>query len=348
MIVIVVLLWSVLAALSIVQSALIGGSGDGGPGWPAMIALRLTDWYSCLLFVPGLVWLTHRFPIRRGRWRRSATILFVSSAVFVVAKYAIMLPVIRALSRQGVTTFGHLLASNALIELIIFWAVIAVALAYDFHRQLDQERQAAELLHGRLAAAQLDALDAQLQPHFLFNTLNAIGTLLHRDPDAADQMIARLAELLRLTLERGSSHEIPLETELDILGRYLGIMQVRFSDRLTVQVDVDPGCRDILVPRLLLQPLVENALEHGIARRAGPGVVRITAARRGDQLELSIEDDGPGLALAAHADGGIGLTNTRARLLQLYGAVGRLTLDGSMAGTIATVSLPWRTAGAPQ
>jgi len=202
-------------------------------------------------------------------------------------------------------------------------------------------------LSAELADARLEALAAQLHPHFLFNTLQGISTLLHRDPDAADAMLQRLSELLRRTLRRDGAHEIPLRQEIELLELYVGVVQTRFADRLRVTIHVPPDLEDALVPHFLLQPLVENALQHGIARRAGAGHVEVRADRVGDALTLRVTDDGPGLHGGARSfpREGIGLANTRRRLAQLYGAEQRLDLDaGPDGGLSVTARIPWHVA----
>jgi len=336
--------WTVLALLSVVQGALTVPPNAATFPWVRITLSRLADWYTCLLFIPPFIWLSRRFPVTERGWGRSIAALFAASGVFVVLKYLIFLPLNRLITGQTNITFARLLAGNALIELIIFWAVIAVIQAFEFNRRLREQEHSAQALQARLTEAQLDALSAQLQPHFLFNTLSAVTTLMHRDVAAADRMVNRLGELLRATLVRNGIHEIPLAEELALLDRYLDIMRVRFSDRLTVVVDVPDELRTALVPQLLLQPLVENALEHGIARRVGPGTVTIAARRSASELQLKITDDGPGLAPAPSTEG-VGLANTRARLAQLYGPGQHLRLmpatDGG--GLCVTVVIPWHT-----
>ncbi|MFW6085154.1 MAG: sensor histidine kinase, partial [Gemmatimonadota bacterium] len=194
----------------------------------------------------------------------------------------------------------------------------------------------------------LSALEMQLHPHFLFNTLHAISTLMHRDVEAADRMLARLSDLLRLTLENAGTQEVLLKEELDFLEQYLEIERTRFGDRLMVDVEVDPATLDARIPNLILQPLVENAVRHGVAPRADPGWIGIRAARHDGELRVTIEDDGPGLP-EADADGltpagaGVGLANCRARLEQLYGDRGRLDLRSSPAGgLLVSLRIPYR------
>jgi two-component system LytT family sensor kinase len=184
----------------------------------------------------------------------------------------------------------------------------------------------------------------QLQPHFLFNTLNAISALIHEDADAADRMLARLGDLLRMTLEGGEQAEVPLSQELELLKRYLAIEEVRFADRLVVRLDFAPAALQARVPSLVLQPLVENAIRHGIARRSEPGRLDVSGVVDGSsQLRLTVHNDGP--PLQRPLGEGIGLRNTRARLEQLYGSEQRLAIENDPAGGVRTVlQLPFRVA----
>jgi sensor histidine kinase YesM len=208
-----------------------------------------------------------------------------------------------------------------------------------YRRSEERERQALEL-EARLADAKLEALHMQLHPHFLFNTLNAISTLVHKDPNAADEMIGNLSELLRATLDTGEQ-EIPLRQELAFLDRYLEIQQVRFGERLRIEKEVDAAALEGYVPTLILQPLVENAIRHGIEPEPAPGTVAIRAESKGDRLLLSVANNGATARLPAKPEGGIGLANTKARLQQLYGANARLSLNsGSEGGFKVEIEIP--------
>jgi sensor histidine kinase YesM len=179
----------------------------------------------------------------------------------------------------------------------------------------------------------------QINPHFLFNTLHAISAMVERDPAGVRKMIARLSELLRHTTDARASDEVPLRDELDLLRRYVEIMQIRFQDRLTVEQRIDPASLECYVPNLILQPLVENALEHG-ASRAREGRIEIASERRDDVVVLTVRDNGPGVG-SETPRAGVGLANTRARLAQLYGAAGTLRLTSDGGGTTAEVTLPF-------
>jgi two-component system, LytTR family, sensor kinase len=223
-------------------------------------------------------------------------------------------------------------------------SLLLVAYGVSYARRHRAREIAASRLETELAGARLSALKAQLHPHFLFNAFNSVSALLGRDPAAAREMLARLESLLRVTLERADAQEVALAEELRVVEMYAGIEGVRFSDRLRVEIDAAPALRGALVPHLLLQPLVENAVKHGIAARPGPGRIAVSARAEGGRLVLSVADDGPG----APADGasrgeGIGLANTRARLAQLHGPGAALSVESAEGrGTRVTVTLPLR------
>lgn len=339
-------IWTLLALLVALQSALFLGSIGQPVEWKPLIVGRLADWYTCAVFTPVYFWLVRRFPIDRQHWIRHAPIQLGATCVFVVLKYAMYVPLLRVLLpgyRQP--GFSGLLAHNFILENIAFWCLLGVVHAIVFYeRYKERESQTAEL-QARLTAAQLEALAGQLHPHFLFNTLQGVSTLMHRDAQAADRMLAQLSELLRRTLQRGVRQEVELREELEMLGHYVGIMQVRFGDRLTFRTEVEPGSESALVPHFVLQPLVENALHHGIARRAGAGLVIVRAERAGDRLRLLVRDDGPGLDGPGGSPPaqGIGLSNTRRRMQQLYGEQQQVVLEQLPGGGVQVrLELPFR------
>jgi two-component sensor histidine kinase len=213
-------------------------------------------------------------------------------------------------------------------------------LATSFSRATEEREQ----LEARLARAQLQSLRLQLHPHFLFNTLNTINALIGTDRHAAERVVSGLSELLRMSLSSASEQEISLAKELELLAHYIEIQQIRFQDRLTVSFRIDPDARYALVPNLMLQPLVENAIRHGIAPRAAPGHVVVTAARQGGRLELSVVDDGVGESPRVEHRDGVGLGNTRARLLSLYGSDHRFEAGSASTGGFAVrIEIPFRT-----
>lgn len=227
-------------------------------------------------------------------------------------------------------------------QFLVYIAILAAGYAREFFLRDQARRREAIALSAQLAEARLDALRMQIHPHFLFNTLHAISALVERDPAGVRRMIARLSELLRHTLERRGSDEVPLREELDFLGRYIEIMKIRYQGRMEVEQRIDDETLDARVPNLILQPVVENALEHGAGRVASGGRVEIASARREDRLVLTVRDNGPGLR--GQESTGVGLANTRARLAQLYGDRASLTLaPRAEGGVVVTIELPFRT-----
>ncbi len=225
--------------------------------------------------------------------------------------------------------------------LMTYWLFVGGLMALDVFRRYKERELLASQLQARLAEAQLLALKMQLHPHFLFNTLHAISALMHSDVKAADKMLARLSDLLRLTLDQAGEQEVSLRQELAILEGYLEIERLRFQHRLKVEIDVPEELLDAQVPTFILQPLVENALKHGIAPRASGGTVAIRARHAGGVLCMEVQDDGPGPdASKATAGHGIGTRNTRSRLEHLYGERQRFELSKAEPGTVARVTLP--------
>jgi len=235
---------------------------------------------------------------------------------------------------------------RANFDAAVYLIVVVAAHALAFYRRAQEREKHATTLAAGLSRAKLEALRLQLQPHFLFNTLNAISTLVHRDPDAADELIGDLSDLLRLSLHT-IDHEVPLRQELELLDRYLAIEQARLGDRLKVEKHIDPGVAQALVPTFLLQPIAENAIRHGIEPRAAAGTLRIRAERAGAALVLTVADDGVGLAAkqtAASERRGIGLSNTEQRLATLHGAAASLTIASPESGGVTVrISLPFST-----
>jgi len=243
--------------------------------------------------------------------------------------------------------YGMAFSSHFHPYVLIYWALVGVCQAIDFYRKYRERALRASQLEARLAQAQLQLLKMQLHPHFLFNTLNAISALIHQDAEVADRMLARLGDLLRLTLQKEGVQEVSLREELEFLDAYLEIEQVRFGPRLTVARQIDPDVLEARVPYLILQPLVENAIRHGILCNGLRGRIEDRARRREDALRLEVSDNGPGLR---EGNGplreGIGLANTRARLRQLYGDAHGFALGrAALGGLLVAIDLPFRPNG---
>jgi len=307
----------------------------------SFVANRFLEQWTCAVFVVPLFWLVERYPITPSalRWK-NVTALLAAVAAFILLKYAIMTPLFRVWTGHWGTSYWLSVLDNAVPVTFDFLAIIGVAHALRYHRDVGERERVAAELRTQLVQARLDALRGQLHPHFLFNSLNAAATLVHEDADAADRMLTQLAELLRMSVDR-SEPEIALADEMSMANRYLDIMRHRFSDRLTVDCTVEPNVSNALVPTFFIQPLIENALEHGIARRRGPGRVAIHARRDNGALEVVVADDGPGVSSSPPP--GIGLSNTRARLQQLYGDESAFRLEDTPGGGArAVVRIPFR------
>ena len=288
---------------------------------------------------------------RRDRWVGILTIALVTIASAVVLgligrelrETFTPFPVGRG-GRRGGPPEGVRLWFGFFNALILALGVVAVGVARAYSLRLRSRREQAIQLTSQLAEARLDALRRQLDPHFLFNTLNAIASLVERDPRGVRRMIARLGDLLRHSFEGGKEPEVTLRRELALLDLYVDIVKVRFQDRLTVCIRIDDAVLDALVPTFILQPLVENAVKHGVERRTEGGCVTVEGAREGDALVLRVINDAPAEAAVAPATPrvGVGIRNTRARLEQLYGTRQRFTLDTSAKlGVVAEVRLPF-------
>lgn len=305
-------------------------------------------WQVWLLLAPFVLATSRRFPLDRGpRLPKIAVHLgaaLVCSVVDLLVYTALRAAALSASGREE--PFGglvrlHFLQGGAAFDLLLYAAIAAAGHAADAYRRSRLRELHATRLETRLVEAQLQVLKMQLHPHFLFNTLHSISALMHRDVEAADRMIAVLSDLLRQSLRSTEQHVVPLQQELDFLGRYLEIETTRFSDRLRVVYDVDPSTLGAMVPNLILQPLVENSIRHGIALRSAPGCIEIRSRREGERLHLEVQDDGPGVPGSAPSREGIGLSNTRVRLAQLYGAAHELAVrNAARGGLLVSIAIP--------
>lgn len=297
------------------------------------LLVTMPFWLYWPLVTPLIVWLARREPIEHGRIARGLMVHLLASVVICALHVLIYLKAYHLWfpwpEREPVPSFGVLAASYLRnrwqFELLTYWAILGGVLAVRYYREGRERALRAGALEAQLAQAQLQALRMQLNPHFLFNTLQAISVLVVEQPRSAQRMLTLLGDLLRAVLEGGGRQEIPLREELDFLRRYLEIEQVRFPDRLDVRYEVEPGLDDALVPSFVLQPLVENSIRYAIAPRAERGTLVIGARVTEGVLRLSVRDDGPGFP--ALFEEGVGLSTTRARLEKLYGG-DRLDIRG--------------------
>jgi len=317
--------------------------------WGQAVSWSLGDWYVWALLSLPIIELARRFRFDGVKWGRSLAIHLVASASFSLLYMVARALVGQVQSRLGGLTvsfseaFSPLLVKTFHFNLLIYWVIVSVSHAFDYYRQVQERELRAVELEKRLAQAKLQALQMQLNPHFLFNTLHAISSLMHKDVEAADRMITRLSDLLRYALEGTSEQEVPLKQELAFLERYLEIEKTRFGDRLTVRMEIAPDALGAFVPNLVLQPLVENAIRHGIEPRARPGRIELRAGCENGKLKLEVRDNGVGLSANRGWKEGIGLSNTRARLQHLYGEGHRFEFDNAPdGGLIVRLELPLR------
>jgi two-component system LytT family sensor kinase len=340
--------WTSLAALTVLNR-LYDPRSEGlrvitrtGP-----LVLPFVEAWLWAALTPLIFWISSRSSAAMPRAARIALLVVAGLiiAVFVDISLDFARDLVLAPRRRGggsFSPFRGFTRFGPLNQLLIYLAVLAAGLAREYF--LREQRRAREAVHleALLAHARLDALRMQLNPHFLFNTLNAVSALVERDPSGVRKMIARLSELLRHTLEPRGAEEVPLREELAFLQRYLDIMTVRFQGKLRVSTSVDDAVLDARVPIFILQPLVENALEHGVSRASGEAEIEVAARREGNALVVSVRDRGPGLDTQTE---GVGLTNTRARLAALYRDAAAVTLASlPEGGAAAELRLPWRDA----
>ena len=340
--------WTLLGVSFALGTYLGALQGGGQISWKRTIIGYLTDFYLWGLLSPLIFKLARRFELR-DRFPRNVLLHLASSVIlsFVVLSAAAV--VYWFVGSPNLTRSPTLLAlwrNNAFSAyyfhqgLTIYWTTLVVAHALHYYRGLREEEVRAERLAAQLAQAQLQALKMQIHPHFLFNILNSIAALLHKDLEAADTMIARLGDFLRLTLKRSDAGTIEFSQELEFLKCYLELEHTRFEDRLAIEMEIEPQTLTVMVPNLILQPIVENAIRHGVSRQTTTGRITISAFKRADRLVMQVADNGPGLRANPNGNG-IGLNNTRARLEQYYGKNYSFEIANNAGrGAIVTLNIP--------
>src|ERR1044072_4893835 len=340
--------WTLLG-VSFALSTYLGALQDNVQiSWKRALSGYLADFYLWGMLSPLIFLLARRFELRK-HFPRNVLIHLGASIVlsaFVISAASPPVWYLGYVNTARNPTVAILWRTNTFSiyylyhALTIYSTTLVVAHALYYYRGLRKNEAQTARLTAQLAQAQLQALKMQIHPHFLFNTLNSIAALLHKDVEAADRMIARLGDFLRLTLKSSDAQIVDFEQELEFLKCYLDSEHIRFQDRLTVELDIDPHALTAMVPNLILQPIVENAVRHGVARQTYPGHITIRARREGERLIVRIEDNGPGLKVTSNGSG-IGISNTRARLEQFYG--GDLTFqiaNSAERGTSVTLDVP--------
>ena len=352
----VILAVSVALLLGVVSAGqmLMDRMGTGRAYTPVHALIMATPfWVFWALMLPLVAMAVRLFPVRRDTIGWAIPAHLVSGLAVTVAHYTIHMFFMGLIghatwAEAGHTWGEHFLPYMRYSLLPSFGTYVVLAggiLGWDYYRKYRERELLASQLETQLSQAKLQALRMQLNPHFLFNAMNSIAMLVRRNANTeAVRMLAGLSDLLRYVLEDSPAEEVSLRDELDFIERYLEIERIRFQDRLRVKLDIADEALEAYLPNLLLQPLVENAIRHGIARKIGNGVVEVAARRLGDRLILQISDDGPGLPAGPRVDG-VGIANTHKRLEQMYGDEQSLELrNASTGGMIATVSLPYHTA----
>jgi sensor histidine kinase YesM len=304
--------------------------------------------YIWAFATPLILWLVRRFRIERSNWKRRSLLHFGFSVLLTSALIALHFVVFMVLlghasSITPMRTFGYLYY-NLDRWMLVYWFILLMSHAFNYYNSFRKNELKASQLRTQLVQSQLEALKMQIHPHFLFNTLHSISALLNRDTEAARKMITRLGDFLRLTLENSGSMEVTLQQEIEFLNSYLEIERIRFQDRLTTDIRVDPEVLDVRVPNLILQPIVENAMRHAIGNSAS-GHVEVVAAPRNGVVRIEVKDNGPGIDAERMFEGrrgkGLGLANTQARLSGLYGEAARFELSNDPAGgLIVALEIP--------
>ncbi len=318
------------------------------PPLGSVLFMQMSICYLWALATPLVLWLARRFRIERQNWRGRILFHALGGSALVGLMSAIhflmFMPFMGRTSEITAFRDFQYVFFNLDRQLSIYWLLLLMSHVINYYNSYRKGRLQAERLRTELVQSQLEALKMQLHPHFLFNTLHSISALLNKDVAGARSMITRLGDFLRMTLENAGTQEVTLQQEMEFLNGYLEIERVRFRDRLTTVVNVDPQMLDVPVPNLILQPIVENAMRHAIATHSSCGRIEITAAPRNGSLRIEVKDNGPGLPVdqdGIHLRKGVGLGNTKARLERLYGTDHLLELTNDPAGgLIVTLEIP--------
>jgi len=341
-------LWTLLAFLSAAGAHVYTASMGTPISWAQLLAWNFTISFIWSLLTPIAYALSRRYTFDRASWRLSLPIHIAASVILTLAgALAVVLvdPLVTWTKEPSIPFFAHVL-SRTFMDIQRYWYVLLITQAIAFYGKYQERELFSSQLEAQLARAQLEVLKIQLEPHFLFNTLNSIAALARYDGEAAEHMTLQLADLLRMSLDGVGVQEVPLQQELMFLQKYIDIQQTRFRDRLQVEIDIDPGTMDTLVPNLILQPLVENAIRHGIGPRRSPGLIRIATWRDHDDVWMEIRDNGTGLTSGRGGmpPEGVGLRNTRGRLQQLYNEDHAMVLeDAPGGGCTVKIRVPYRT-----
>ena len=316
---------------------------EGESTWSHAFLVAAVDLYLWAVLCLAAWALARAFPLRRERWPRLVAVHLAGAVGLALFRVIVEQRLECMLGSPDPCFVPEVIPYRGPMVVFFYLQILGTMYAVEFARRLHHREVASAQMERELSRAQLRALRAHLQPHFLFNTLNAVVSLVRRDPDGAEEMIGDLGDLLRASLVHEQTHEVTLRQEMKLLDPYLRIQQVRFGPRLRVERCVDPAALNAAVPPMVLQPLVENAIRHGVARAPGAGRVRIAVTLADGALRMLVEDDGPGFAQGWIE--GVGLGSTRARLQHQYAGAARLeTREAEGGGAVVEVTLPYRAA----
>lgn len=338
-----VIAWTVPGLISAMQLlASYSLRGDSAPLW-LLVQITFPTWYAWALLAPLIYMAAQRFPLDGEGWARALVIHLLLNGLLLLASVALVLVAWRVLGVPAVRGAAVVLVGSINTSLLAYWTIVLIAHAVRYYVDGRARALREAELAAQLSEARLEALRAQLHPHFLFNTMHAISAFLRDEPEKAESMLAELADLLRTVLERTDEQTVSLADEVDFIQRYLSIQRTRLGDRFVAELECPPDLAEARLPAMLLQPLVENAAEHGVARRRGSGRVAVRIAREDDRIRLEISDDGPGLddQVRDPSTWRLGLRNTRERLERLYGDDHRFELvDLEPHGLLVRVVIP--------
>jgi len=329
--------WTLIGVFFATQTYIGAWYSDRPLTWTQAFIVALAAWYVRAAFAPAIFWLAQRFTISRSKWLKNVLIHAGASLVFAIVEQMIYDAVVIRFPEMP----RHILSPVEFhMNLLTYWVVLGVAHFRAYYRRSRESELAASHLEAELTGAKLDLLRAQLHPHFLFNTLNGISELMHEDVEQADLMLGNLSEMLRSALEHSGKREVTLSAELEFLRRYLEVQSMRFQHRLTFQIVAPPELLSCRVPYLILQPIVENSILHGIARSPAPGSIHVNARQKNGMLQIEVCNTGPGLPSAGIKEG-LGLRNTRLRLLHSYAVNYKLEAANAVEGGVrVTVEFP--------
>jgi two-component sensor histidine kinase len=340
--------WGLVGLFETSHSCIVNAYQNREVNWPRALALNLALAYAWVPLSLVAIAFARRFPLRRSNWWRRLPLVLLVAVLLALAKIVPDYPIIMELYCPDPQWLPFLVfyrmgfSSHFNQYALLTTGMLGVIYAWNNIRESQQRELDTWQLQSRLAQTRLQMLRMQLHPHFLFNTLNTVSHLVHADPDEAERVLARLGELLRLMLDTAGEQEVALRDELAFLHAYLDIERVRFGSRLDARMDVEPELLEVAVPPLILQPLVENAVLHGLARGGKSGRIEVRARRAGDMLRLEVWNDGPGLGEPARngSGKGIGLANTRARLAQHFNGRGHFEIRDAAVGVLAVMEFP--------